>query len=536
MTAHSLVVEVCGHDKLFHCGIAVATYESGLIVDLGCPGRREEIVPFTEVYLSQSNTFILPDCLRRFNVVRRINETVEVLLRESSNEPWKWQPATIAGHDIHRQRQKLGCVRLSDGRMHVVPLDCIRRPVQRVSFSQGLEEAIQTDFMENMQHYRNSVLLSLGEAEESAPISTNTMAREREQHGTRVIAYMLSTLPFVPADNEDCPLRCLPDIILAEIFECLFTASQCRVRAVCLAWNEMFTSMASRVRRRLKIHVASNRGFFRATSDVRSYSMGSFDVTDAGAQRIVAVIVHAVCKNSQQLVALKDWPFFDEIFLGKVIKGGTEHLPAKFILKDFRCFYPLNLDEDFITVLYKIFDSLATSCLEITVTNFICEFQCSNMDGWLNITVRIPFCRLGCDRRMKVEQWWTVIETGCPQLDELQYQHLSNEIKKRGREFCFCQVLHLIVCNRHSNDPRQSAGYLVPFPAGPNPLESVMVNQLNPLSQYLLYCAVKGKRVDCAVTWPTPSTIPPHHGSGSTEAPSSDKVCTQETSRSVSLS
>ncbi|XP_055351540.1 uncharacterized protein LOC129597867 [Paramacrobiotus metropolitanus] len=118
------------------------------------------------------------------------------------------------------------------------------------------------------------------------------------------------------------------------------------------------------------------------------------------------------------------------------------------------------------------------------------------------MTMRIPFGKLNHDRRLTVTDWWDMIEQSCPLLDDQQKNRLSDVLSGREQVHNFVyKDLRKILRWRQHGDPRKSCIVLDPWC---DKLESVAVNQLTRMVQYLMYCRITKTEFDIELAWFTP--------------------------------
>ncbi|XP_055349169.1 uncharacterized protein LOC129596039 [Paramacrobiotus metropolitanus] len=88
----SNTADVLGEDGLFRCGRVVDVTDNGLFVDLLCPERRRQFIPFDRIYRSTESRRVHQG---EFHGGRAFTKPVEVLMRDSPSGPWTWFPAEI---------------------------------------------------------------------------------------------------------------------------------------------------------------------------------------------------------------------------------------------------------------------------------------------------------------------------------------------------------------------------------------------------------------------------------------------------------
>ncbi|XP_055340198.1 uncharacterized protein LOC129589450 [Paramacrobiotus metropolitanus] len=294
-TSHGTSVEVLGADGMMRYARVVDLADDGLFVDMLCPNRRREHVPYNSVF-RLNNTPV-----DKYNVHYngyRSALSVEVQVPETPLGPWIWLSGETdrferhaaheqyAGSVVHWRRKEDG-VLCSDfvpiGRLRI-PVDktLLLRRMMRNKRSADDDDAVPSDhirpgtfvqrtvklddeFSYISAHKAEALVKRLNSCEYVAELSSGSgyangihfldlvhgQLRYVSQEKTKLtLWYLFSILTDIwPRESATITEElALPGELWLEVFSSLDTVTQTKLRAVCAVWNALLNAPALRRR------------------------------------------------------------------------------------------------------------------------------------------------------------------------------------------------------------------------------------------------------------------------------------------------
>ncbi|XP_055347912.1 uncharacterized protein LOC129595032 [Paramacrobiotus metropolitanus] len=444
-TLSCTVIEVLGENGALECGIVKATSASEVLVDFRCAARPAKWIPYNRALLSRVNLYDSQKTVAPIFGDHEIEDPVEVLIQRSPSEPWTWQPATVVIYDWFTGQYGFVTIYLPDGEVKaIVPQNWIRCPSKTGSLNSGLLGFPDLCYTQEMTQFYSITLLQPRPADSKGAIVTNGKKRQGENTfpaaekrpkpdvDGKVVSPVLTALSL-PSD-PDSPgtsafLKQSPAEILNEIFQCLPTLDQCRLRVVCAGWNDILATATVKC----LLHIRYDSYFAFQNTRSRNVYLAVACAHRHWSNYAVAIVGVPQKEAWRTVPSLHYWPLCDGHFLRKIMEGAAEKFPRNLVVKDVHVGHWADAGEDYIAILHRLFDSLAAVCDTLTVKNFMFRVF-SEVDGSAVIIIRIPFGRMRNGRRLTVAQWWDMIEQGCPLLDDQQRDAVSTAIKGRKQD------------------------------------------------------------------------------------------------------